>query len=102
MTGIVYGKTLEIAKIRLQKIIKDYNLFRDIKIEIQEETKRRSIIKLSNGDIWYALAAHKSNTCGRRCNIVYIDSDIEDEDLLIDMRIVACAPPFQGIRYYHN
>ena len=100
MTGIVYGKTLDTAAQQLCKIIQDYKLYDQVKIE--EIIPNTTIVKLTNGDIWTCHEYNDSNICGRRCNIVYIDSSIQEEEAKLNMELTACAPPFQGIYYYYG
>jgi hypothetical protein len=96
--GIVFGKTLDIAGQQLCKILEDYRLYYQIKIE--EIVPNTTVVKLTNGDIWSCYEYNASNTCGRRANVVYIDSSIQEEEAKLNMQLTACAPPFQAIKYY--
>jgi hypothetical protein len=101
--GIVYGKTFQAAMNKLERIVADYVLFENTEIVYQHKARSgNQVIRFKNNDVWTAMVATSSNTCGRRCNVVYIDNNIEDKDLEIDMRLTACAPPFQGIYYYYG
>ena len=100
MRGIVYGKTLDIAAQQLCKIIKDYKTYYDI--GIKEIVPNTTTIVLANGDIWTCHEYNSSNTCGWRCNVVYIDGSIESEEAKLNMELTATAPPFQAIRYYYG
>jgi hypothetical protein len=100
MTGIIYGKTLDRAKNKLKKLVSDYGLYRNIGIKTQECVHNRWVVEFSNGDIWQALIYNESTTCGRRANIVYIDHKLASSDGVIDMRCVACLPPFQAYSYF--
>lgn len=98
MRGIIYGKTLQSAQLKLQHIINDYEFYN---IATMEKRLQNQVI-FSNGDVWTAYAYNPLNTRGRKCNVVYIDSHIEDEEDKWEMECVACAPPFQAITYYAN
>lgn len=100
MTGIIYGKTFDRAKNKLKKLVSDYTFYRNIGIKTQECARNRWVVEFSNGDIWQALKYTKNTTCGRRANIVYIDHTLASSDEVIDMRCVACAPPFQAYSYF--
>jgi hypothetical protein len=100
MTGIIYGKTFERAENKLKKLVSDYGLYKNVGIKIQEHTRDRWAIELSNGDIWQALRYTEATTCGRRANIVYIDHELADSDAAFNARCVACAPPFQAYSYF--
>lgn len=102
MRGIIYGKTFQATVNKLEQIIAEYALFENIEVVYQQKTHSKQVVRFKNNDIWTAMSASSSNTCGRRCNVVYIDNNIEDKDLEIDMRLTACAPPFQGIYYYYG
>lgn len=100
MTGIIYGKTFERAENKLQKLVSDYGLYKNIEIKTQAHTRDRWAIEFSNGDIWQALRYTENATCGRRANIVYIDHKLADSDASLNARCVACAPPFQAYSYF--
>lgn len=102
MRGIVYGKTFQAATNKLEQIIAEYALFEKVEVVYQQKTHSKQVVRFKNNDVWTAMSISSSNTCGRRCNVVYIDSNIEDKDLEIDMRLTACSPPFQGIYYYYG
>jgi hypothetical protein len=100
--GIVYGKTFQTAINKLEQIIAEYALFEKTEVVYQQKTHSGQVVRFKNNDIWTAMHATPSNTRGRRCNIVYIDNNIDNKDLEINMRLTACAPPFQGIYYYNG
>ena len=98
MRGLIYGKTLKSAQLKLQHIINDYEFY---KIATAEKIRPNEVI-FSNGDYWCAFGYSESNIRGRKCNIVYIDAAITDTDALCDIECTVTAPPFQAIHYYTN
>ena len=100
MRGVIYGKTLKSAKVKLQQIINDYEFYEIATVDRKDLNKNE--VLFSNGDYWKAFGpADISNTCGRRANVVYIDTAIKDEEILLSARCAACAPPYQAIKYYY-
>jgi hypothetical protein len=100
--GVIYGKTFQAAINKLEQIIAGYALFEKVEVVYQQKTHSRQVVRFKNNDVWTAMGISSSKIRGLKYNVVYIDSNIEDKDLEIDMRLTACAPPFQGIYYYYG
>ena len=99
MTGLIYGKTLRSAEVKLQHIINDYEHYNIATVEKRNFSSREVIF--SNGDYWRAFCANSSNTRGCKANVVYIDASIQDEEVLLNAQCAATAPPYQAIKYYY-
>lgn len=100
MRGIVYGSTFEKAETQLEKIIEDYKM---IGIEVNERhglrVTRNSIdVDFTNGDWWTAVKA--SENSHRRCNIAYIDHDIDPNIINCVIKPTITSYPYQAIMYY--
>lgn len=98
MKGAVWGATMKRARLKLWKIVEDYE-----KIGIKPIRKVNSItsawVEFDNGDYWVAVNANDSSR-GKSINISYIDYDISEE--VVNRIIKPCtkAYPFQAVNYY--
>lgn len=99
MRGIIWGVDRGSCGRKLEALIKDYELYWNIKTFEIKETRDRVRVKFENGDIWEAYVAHESNSCGKRCNVSLIDSDI-DADLIHGIQTCTICPPYGAISYY--
>ena len=100
MRGIVYGSTFEKAETQLEKIIEDY---KKIGIEVNERhglrVTRNSIdVDFTNGDWWTAVKANENSR--RRCDIAYIDHDIDPDIINCVIKPTIKSYPYQAIMYY--
>lgn len=100
MRGIVWGKTIERSQDKLEKIISDY-IIMGYKVLEAKTTKYHTAILFDNGDYWQAIQATESSVRGRRCNISYIDNELEKYISTIE-QIKTCTTlmPFHGITYF--
>lgn len=100
MKGIIWTSKVKYpkAEIKLNDIVLKYE-----KINISVEKHKKSIgnemVLFSNGDEWRIV---KASDCSRgiRCNISYIDYNIESD--IVNTLIIPCtiAMPYQGFLYY--
>lgn len=100
MKGIVFGRTFENAKEQFQTIIDRYQ---SMQIEIEKpiiKTKYELKGCFTNGDVWSAIAVANCGL-GRRCNIAYIDDEINSH--VVDTIIKPCltASPYCAYNYFH-
>lgn len=99
MRGIVWGKTIKRGREKLEEIVDDYIAIGH-KILEKRATKHHTAILFDNGDYWQAVQAVE-NSKGQRCNISYIDHELEKYISIISI-IEHCttAMPFNGITYF--
>ena len=99
MIGIVWGKTIERSQEKLKKIVDDY-IKMGYKVLETRTTKHHTAILFDNGDYWKAIQA-TDNSRGQRCNISYIDHELEKYIAIIE-QIKACTRvmPYNGITYF--
>lgn len=100
MRGIVWGKTIERSQDKLKEIVDDY-IKMGYKVLETRTTKHHTAILFDNGDYWQAIQATESSARGRRCNVSYIDHELEKYITIIE-QIKACTTvmPFHGIIYF--
>ena len=79
MRGIIFCKDSNSIKnegnSKLREIIEKYK-----KKEITSSyvfSPNKSFADFSNGDKWEVIVADRSGTCGRRCNIAYVERSID-------------------------
>lgn len=99
MRGIIWGADRNACGRRLERLIKDYELYWDAKPLEIKETKDKIWVKFEYGDVWEAYVAHESNSCGKRCNVSLIDSDI-DADLIYKIEACTTCSPYGAIGYF--
>ena len=95
--GIIWCNNIENGLKKLDSIIKDYRLFYNI--NWREYSKDSNSIVFSNNDIWEVLTT-KHNGYGVRCNISYIDHNIDKEYIESVIIPATISLPFNGIQYY--
>ena len=95
--GIIWCNDIENGLKKLDSIIKDYRLFYNI--NWREYSKDSNSIVFSNNDIWEVLTT-KHNGYGVRCNISYIDHNIDKEYIESVIMPATISLPFNGIQYY--
>ena len=95
--GIIWCNNIENGLKKLDTIIKDYRLFYNI--NWREYSKDSNSIVFSNNDIWEVLTT-KHNGYGVRCNISYIDHNIDKEYIESIIIPATISLPFNGIQYY--
>lgn len=98
MTGIVWGSTFESASIKLTDVINDYVKY-GYEIEKVCKNKYSYYVIFTNGDNWSAI---KANECcrGRRCNISYIERNIDYDIYRTIINPITTVGPFTAIRLY--
>ena len=102
MRGIVWGSSFQIAKNKLKEIEEQYE-----RLGYKPLTKRNGNasntyeLVYDNGDYWIACSA-KESARGHKCNISYIDVQIDPE--IIDRIIKPCTTsgPYQAFRYFYD
>lgn len=100
MKGIVWGKTAERSQEKLQEIIDDY-ITMGHKVLEKSVTRHHTAILFDNGDYWQAIQATESSTRGQRCNISYIDHELEKYVSTIEhIKVCTATLPFNGITYF--
>ena len=95
--GIIWCNDIENGLEKLNSVIKDYKPFYDISWKVS--SKDSSIVVFSNNDIWEVLTT-KHNGYGVRCNISYIDHNIDKEYIESVIIPATISLPFNGIQYY--
>lgn len=97
--GIVWGRNFNRACRKLDLIKKDYlAVHTNVIYELCSNNEYKIIFK--NGDCWYALSAEDGLYCGKRVNISYIDSTIDEETIHRIIRPCTSAPPYDAYNYY--
>ena len=99
MKGIVWGSTIENAKKQLGYIEDRYF---GIKVVRQYENEHTRQIVFDNGDMWVAQTANRWNTHGQRCNISYIDLDIDVDDFHKWILPCMTATPYTAFQFYSS
>jgi hypothetical protein len=100
MKGIVWGLTFERANEKLTEIVEKYL---QMEYHIIEKTvaKNQVSVVFNNGDSWQAVAARQHDK-RERCNISYIDKQLEKyvSDVFIIIKQCTTAMPFNGVTYF--
>ena len=99
MKGIIYCNKIEAGLEQLKKIIEDYNAI-GIKCEKPRVSTNQAFADFDNGDNW--VVTRINNGLGQRCNIAYIDRNINDEDIDAIIMPTITLPPYQAYRYYYQ
>ena len=99
MRGVIWGADRDACGRRLERLIKDYELYWEAKPLEIKETRDKIWVKFEYGDVWEACVAHESNSCGKRCNVSLIDSDI-DIELMNRIETCTTCPPYHAIVYF--
>lgn len=100
MRGIVWGKTIERSQDKLEKIIGDY-IMMGYKVLEARTTKHHTAILFDNGDYWQAIRATESSALGQRCNVSYIDHELEEYITIIEsIKAGTTVMPFHGTTYF--
>ena len=99
MKGIVFGLTTERANRKLDKIIQNYKEYWGIEPNQIIKSRNEYKVLCANGDIWQACKLHEASR-GKRANIIYIDSEINDAILEQIAYHCATAEPYSAVRYY--
>ena len=99
MRGIIWGADRNVCGRRLERLIKEYELCWEAKPLEIKETRDKIWVKFEYGDVWEAYVANESNSCGKRCNVSLIDSDI-DADLIHKIETYTTCPPYSAIGYF--
>ena len=99
MIGIVYGKTLQRANMKLEKVADDYS---HINIDIKRIINKSNsvMIYFSNGDIWKSIPISNTER-GNMCNIAYIDKDISKDIIEVKIMPSIKAQPFRAYNYFN-
>lgn len=95
--GIIWCNNIENGLRKLDSIIKDYRYFSDVDWNEYRRNSRTVIFK--NGDIWKVLT-DKYNGYGERCNISYIDHNINKGYIDSVIMPATISLPFNGVWYY--
>ena len=98
MKGAVWGVTMERARLKLWKIVEDYEEM-GIKPVKKVNNMVSTWVEFDNGDHWKAIAAYDSAR-GNSINISYIDYDIPEKVVNCIIKPCTKAYPFQAINYY--
>ena len=98
MKGNVYGSTIEIANQELEHIIEEYKTMGCL---VTRYVKRLngSFVEFNNADFWQAVYAGNGQRANR-CNIAYIDRNINQNIIDCIIRPAITLKPFQAERYY--
>ena len=98
MKGNVYGSTIEIANQELEQIIEDYKTMGYL---VTRYVKRLngSFVEFNNADFWQAVRVGDGQRANR-CNVAYIDRNINQNIVDCIIRPAITLKPFQAERYY--
>lgn len=99
MIGIVYGRTLQRANMKLEKVTDDYS---HINIDIKKLISKNDSVTVyfSNGDIWKSISIFNTER-GNMCNIAYIDKDISKDIIEVKIMPSIKAQPFRAYNYFN-
>ena len=98
MIGIIWYKSIDKGMKKLEDIIHGYKTM-GIDCEFKTNSKEDIYCIFSNGDIWRAELPNKKRF-GLKCNISYIERDIDKYTLDSIILPATIMPPFTGISYY--
>lgn len=98
MKGIVWYKIKSFGKVKFEEIISYY---RTLKIEINKFQVRddEARVYFKNGDIWYLIKA-ETGRCLGRCNVSYIDENIDLEYIEAVIKPCTSLLPYTAYNYY--
>lgn len=98
MKGIVWGSTFESASQKLTQIINEYVSYH-CDIDQVTKTKTSYYVTFVNGDMWRAISA-KENARGARCNVSYVERNIDYDIYRTIIEPCTSTPPFAAIKFY--
>ena len=98
MKGNVYGSTIEIANRKLEEIIEDYKSMGYL-VTRYVKSLNGSFVEFNNADFWQAVRAGDGQRANR-CNVAYIDYNIDQDIINYTVRPAITLKPFQAERYY--
>ena len=98
MKGVVWGSTFANASEKLTEIVDRY-IKAGYEIENQVHSKNTHCVLFTNGDTWRAVRA-SDNARGNRCNISYIERDIDYNVYRTVVEPSTTLLPFTAIRFY--
>lgn len=101
MKGIIWSKFTPRAVMALRFLDQDYRNQGIEPVEMKPESDLSDIriIKYDNGDEWQIVAATTTSR-GYRCNLSYIDSEINPEIVKTIIKPATTALPFNGFNYF--
>ena len=95
MNIIVYGKTAQIASMRLQSMLDDMKYGDILKVR---KSINNMAVELKNGD-YYTTAITSDNSRGTRCQIAYVPENVDQE--FLDNIVYPCLiGEHSEVRYY--
>lgn len=100
MRGTVFGNTFENAQKKFMEIASKYE---SMGIGIEKpliKTKHELKSYFTNGDFWSAIAVANCGR-GRRCNIAYIDDEINPHVVDTIIKLCLTASPYCAYNYFH-
>ena len=95
--GIIYCKELKTGVEQFKKLIEDYS-HSGISCKKAKINGNQIFADFDNGDNW--IVTRVNNGLGKRCNIAYIDRNINDEDIDKIIMPTITLPPYQAYSYY--
>ena len=98
MKGIIWSNFTPRAVMALRFLDQDYRKQGIEPVEMKPESDIR-MIKYDNGDEWRIVCATRASK-GYRCNLSYIDSEIEPEIVKTIIEPATTALPFNGFNYF--
>lgn len=98
MKGIIWSKFTPRAVMALRFLDQDYRNQGIEPVEMKPESDVR-MIKYDNGDEWRIVSATAASK-GYRCNLSYIDSEIDPEIIKTIIEPATTALPFNGFNYF--
>lgn len=98
MKGIIWSKFTPRAVMALRFLDQDYRKQGIEPVEMKGESDIR-MIKYDNGDEWQIVSATTTSR-GYKCNLSYIDSEIDPEIVETIIKPATIARPFNGFNYF--
>lgn len=99
MRGLIFGKTLESAEYRMEKLIQDYELYWSIVPEKIRKCRNEFSVVFKNGDYWQAVR-FSENQRGRRANVLILDRNLNMNEIDLAKRALI-EKPYGSVTYYY-
>lgn len=100
MKGLVWGYTFQDGCKKMDDIKSSYLLY-GYKIVKEVKTKQSYYIIFDNGDYWKVIRLTDSAR-GNKANLSYVDSRIENQEMLNMIRACTVAGPWNAVQFYYG
>lgn len=98
MRGVIWYKTKEKGRLRLEKLINDYKQM-NIGMQRVQNSTTEIHIQFSNNDVWIATSEINNNR-GIACNVALIDNDIEQDIINTIIMPTLKMKPYQAYSFW--